>query len=201
MPNEASPKDFLGVQAAILLPAGQSFVSALAVGSMVGSLAILFHAENPWAIGSLAAGVAFGIAWLVSLSWWRSRVEGLRSVQEVIYPSETVRLEVYSDLDTNYPRGIFNDVVISSEALEWALIHLSNGGDLSMGAMTGPGKISRAEFCTIRDVLIKNGLAAWRNPRSPQQGSVLLVAGKHATMRYLNGRNPPSHEDMALRAV
>jgi hypothetical protein len=203
MSTEAHSKDFLTPTAAILLPAGQAAVSALAIGVTAGSLAILAKAENPWAIAGLTAGVGLGVSWLAGLSWWRARVEGLRAETAQVFPTDTVRLDVYTGENPTSPylRGAFNEIKISPEALKWALIHLAGGGDLSMGAMCGPGKISRSEFCTIRDVLIDNNLAAWKNPRAHAQGSVVLVAGKRAAVRYLNAYNPPPGVDIALKAV
>ena len=55
-------------KAAVVVPAGQAAVTALAVGVTVGSLAWYFDAPNPMALSGLAMGVTFGGAWLIGLS-------------------------------------------------------------------------------------------------------------------------------------
>lgn len=202
MTTQANAKDYLSPQAAILIPAGQATVSAFAIGVTSGSVAALLHATNPWAVGALAGGISLGVTWAIGLSWWRGRLESFQqaATPAQVFASDTVRLEIFNSDNPHSPymRGAFNDITISQEALEWAIIHLANGGDLSMGAMTGPGKISRSEFVTIRDVLIDNDLAAWKNPRAHAQGSVMLVAGRHAARRYITANTTPPANEMAL---
>ena len=48
---------------------------------------------------------------------------------------------------------------------------------------------SRPEFEQLRDVLIKRGLARWKNPKAPNQGWELSASGR-AVMRRFSKRTP-----------
>jgi hypothetical protein len=207
MGGQATARDFLTTQAAVILPGLQSLVSGLAIGSTVTSLAILAKAPQPLAIGGVAAGVGLGASWLLGLSWWRARVEGLRAdAQAATYASETVRLEVTGDPDSAYPWGMFIDMNLSPALLRWSLEEIANGADLSMSSLTGRGRLSRSEFCELRDGLIRAGLAYWRNDRAHSQGCALNRAGGRVVNRYvdalaLQAVNPPPGPQMALKPV
>jgi hypothetical protein len=192
MSGQANPRDFLNPTAAILLPAGQAAVSAFAIGVTAGSVAILVRAENPWAIGGLAAGVGLGASWLLGLSWWRARVEGLRPEPAAIYPSETVRVEMHRNADSPWLWVDFLDLPIGRETMQAAAIDLV-AKDFQTSNLGGRGKaLTRSQGEALRDYLIARGLAFWVRDDAHTAGWGLGGAGRALVRRFALLDNPPT---------
>lgn len=201
MSSQAELKAILSPTAALAIPGGQAILTGAAVGVIGGSLAMLTGGD-PLAIGALSCGLGTGAGLLFGLSWWRSRVQAilgeLRPVTAAV-SAETVRLEVYQ-AETSYPAASWLDIPVRNETLLQALDHLASGGDLSMSAMVGPGRLSRYEFSAVRDALIAGQLAYWLNPRAHSQGCALTLAGRHAVGRWarLGEGTPEARSPLAL---
>ncbi len=175
---------------AILLPAGQAAVSALAGGITAGSIAWAYQVDNPLAVGGVAAGVTFGVSWLVALSWWRSRVEGAGDHRPVegppaqVYAAETLRVELESPdqgtLWVDYLDWIGDRDVLILAAAE---LRSRNYETSNLG---GAGKtLSRSQAESVRDWLISKDLAAWVRPDAHTAGWGILPAGR-AVLRRLH---------------
>jgi hypothetical protein len=175
MTGQTSPRDFLNPTAAILLPAGQAFVSALAIGSTVTSLAILAKAPQPLAIGGVAAGVGLGAAWLLGLSWWRERVEGLKPEPELVYPAESTQLQLSIDWDEGRA-GIFDDLNVTDEMfIQWAC-EVAQGKSLGENHHTGSaGAFSKGAYHQFVDRLEFHGFV---RQKSKARTAGLMLTGK-----------------------
>jgi len=166
--NTRELRQYLHPLVAILLPAGQAAVSALAGGVTVSSIAWAMDAHNPIAAGGVAAGITFGVSWLVALSWWRARVEGAAPAhlsgeaqpEQVIYPAETIRVELQT------PNGGFEwvdylDIPFERELIFRAAAELYRRGYDTSG-LGGAGKVlTRSQGESFRDWLISKELGGW----------------------------------------
>lgn len=208
MGTKADLKDILSPTAGVILPGAQAALTGIACGVIAGSIARMTGGDI-LTVGGLAAGLGFGGGLLFGLSWWRARVSailGELQAAALAYPAETVRLEVYTDQDTNYPAASWLELDLNPQALTAALQALAAGADLSMSSLAGRGKpLSRAEFCTLRDALIAADLAYWANPRAHAQGCELNLAGKHAVIRWagvgLTSTTPPELDGGSWQAL
>lgn len=186
MTSEATSRDFLTPTAAILLPAGQAAVSAFAIGVTSGSLAALFHAPDPWAIGGVAGGVGLGASWLVGLSWWRQRVEGLKPAPALTYPEEVTRVELARNTDTAYLWVEFLDIPLGRETMQAAAVDIL-AKNYQTSNLGGRGKaLTRSQAEALRDYLIYRKLGYWIRPGSPTVGWALNSAGEALIRQFAN---------------
>ena|SRR3990170_3213804 len=180
-------RDLLTFRGAVIVPAGQAAVTALAVGVTVGSLSWYFDGDKPLAVGALASGASLAIAWLLSLGWWRARVSGLdlAPIPARVYPT-TVRAEVIaSDPSGAYIEGRYCDFTVSANKLRRMGRRISAGVGFSHAGLAGPHKpLSRSEFEALRDEFVARGLAVWRNPEAHGQGLELTAAGRAMCRRF-----------------
>lgn len=180
-------RQYLHPITAILLPAGQAAVSAIAGGVTVASVAWYIGADNPIAAGGVAAGVTFGLSWVIALAWWRDRITQTggptpQPVTEVVYPAESIRVELSQDngrvvdfLDWQGDRDI---LILAAADLRTRHYETSNLG--------GAGKtLSRSQAESVRDFLISSGLAAWVRPEAHTAGWGILPEGR-AVIRRLH---------------
>lgn len=158
-------KSYLHPLNSIILPAGQSVVPAVAAGVTVGSVAWSVGSGNPFAAGGAAAGVVFFAVWLVSLAWWRSKVDrasigDARKMQPEVKPAVSLRVELI-DPEGAYPSGDFIDCPIDVNLMVRAAEHLKSR-DWETSNLGGAGKVlTRSQAEAVRDWLIKKKLAAW----------------------------------------
>lgn len=72
------------------------------------------------------------------------------------------------------------------------------GRDLTGAAWAGHGKLfSRAEFESIRQLMMERGWLEWKNPHAPNMGMILTNPG-WAAFRYLAGVKAPSPTQIDL---
>lgn len=181
-------KHYLHPIVAIILPAGQAAVSAVAGFVVVSSVAWYTQASNPVAIGAAAGGVVFGLSWVLALSWWRSRIESTGGnsrpvTPAAIYPAESVvRVELSQD---NGRVVDFLDWTGDHETLIRAAAYIRSR-DFETSNLGGAMKpISRSEGESVRDWLIANDLARWVRPEAHTAGWGILPAGR-AVIRRLH---------------
>lgn len=175
---------------AVVIPAAQAAVSAVAAGITVGSIAWAMDASNPWAAGGVAAGVFFGVSWLVALAWWRERIDGQVSAappvrpDPVVYPAEVIRVE----LQAPNPGGLwvdYLDLPFDRDLIIRAAAYLRER-DYDTSNMGGAGKVlTRSQAEAIRDWMISNDLAAWVRPEAHTAGWGILPEGR-AVIRRLH---------------
>lgn len=197
MSSSSDIKPFLTPTAAILLPAGQAVVSAVAIGVTASSLAILAKAPDPWAIGGVAGGLGLGVSWLFGLSWWRERVEGLKPEPAAIYPAETVRVEMHRNADSPWLWVDFLDLPIGRETMRAAAMDLV-AKDFQTSNLGGRGKaLTRSQAEALRDYLIARGLAYWIREDAHTAGWELGGAGRALVRRFALLDNPPTTHQAA----
>lgn len=150
---------------AIILPAGQAAVSAVAGFVVVSSVAWYYQRPNPLAVGAAAGGVVFGLAWALSLAWWRSRIESTggvtpQPITPVVYPAETIRVELEKP-DQGQLWVDFLDIPFERELIFRAAAELYRRGYDTAG-LGGSGKdLTRSEAESFRDWMLGADLAGW----------------------------------------
>lgn len=159
-------KSYLHPITAIILPAGQSAVAAAAGGVTVGSIAWAAGAGNPLAAGGAAAGVTFAIAYILSLAWWRAKIDrasigDAKKIPPETPPAEVVRVELHQPNSGNYRWVDFLDIPFDRDLLIRAASYLRDR-DWDTSNLGGAGKpITRSQAEAIRDWLIGKDLAGW----------------------------------------
>jgi hypothetical protein len=190
--NSYDRETYLSGVAGFVLPLAQSFVSGLIAALLTLAVANLADWERPgtWALG--AGALVAAAYWFSTLASWRRVVyavetatgrdwDGDNRIGEPDEPGEPIRIEVASE-DGRHVE--FIDLPASQEQLIRLAEGLLNGATLSEAAWTGAGNIfTRAEFAQLRNELIRRGLAAWNNPKTPARGATLTPGGQ-AAMRY-----------------
>ena len=130
-------------------------------------------------------GVAAGMVGFLGVILWLGAL--LRDylipspVKETPAKRESLRVE-FADYTNglNYPGVSWSFLQgIDGERFQKMCTLLAVNPDLSMARFCGRGKLfSRSEYEQVREALISNGLARWRNPRAPSQGVELSAAGR-----------------------
>jgi hypothetical protein len=181
-------RPFSNVVAGAILPLLQSLITAFLVGLAAGNLAALASLPAAGRVGLAAGALAAALYWLASLVTWR-RVELLAcepwnpapapEPEPVWEPAPPVRIEVLEGRATH-----LIDLPASEDQLIDLATGLLSGQSLSEAAWTGGGRpFTRAEFANLRAELMRRGLAAWNNPKTPARGAALTAPGR-AVMRH-----------------
>lgn len=169
-------------------------MSGLAIAIMIGALAVIFGADHPVATGALGGALSGGVVWLISLSFWRSRV--YRTPQpklpSVLGSSEVLRLQVMThDLESAYGRGVWASLPIDRETLIEIAIKLAGGASFSHASLVGKYRpLSRAQYEAVRDEFLARGLVYWNSPHSRNQGLSMSRAGVAAMKRLAEMYGP-----------
>lgn len=201
--NDYDREGYMNAGMGIALPLIQAIISGLVAGLLTYALAMLTGQGRAgvWAltVGALTAAAL----WFASLRSWRMIVyrleeytqhdlDGNRTIGDPGEPPEPIRIEVSQNDGAHVD---FVELPASQEQIVSLAVGLLNGATLSEAAWSGAGNIfTRAEFSQLRNELIKRGLAAWNNPRTPARGATLTPGGQ-AAMRYfasLSASNPPT---------
>lgn len=177
------------LRAGALLPLAQAAITGILAGAGAVSVWALSRSVNAWTVFISVVSAAAFIAWIAALRRWRELLEhdhGLTAPQaeseSVIYPVETVRVEVSQN------GGSWVDwleLPIDRERLGKLAQALASGQALSLASFGGSGKLlSRSEFERLRSELICRGLARWVSDHGHTAGAELTPAGR-AVMRRL----------------
>lgn len=155
-------KYHLSTLAGVVIPALQALVSGLAVGVILGSLAYIFGVSHFLAVGLLSAGLGGGVAWLIALSFWRSRVyrSAPPKLPGVMGSGEVLRLAVTvdSDVDSSFA-GVWADLPINREKLLLVAKQVVKDSNFTYANLSGRHRpLSRAEFEAVRSELLKRQL-------------------------------------------
>lgn len=173
--------------AGVVIPALQALVSGVAVGVMIGSLAYIFGVAHFLAVGLLSTGLGGGLAWLISLSWWRSRVyrSNPPRLPGVMGSGEVLRLQVaVTDPGSAFERGVWASLPVDRDALIEIARKLARGANFSHASLSGKyAPMSRKQYEAVRDEFLRRGLVYWNSPHSRNQGLSLSRAGVAAVRR------------------
>jgi len=189
---DPSNQYFHTLPVAVVYPLLQSTITGISLGLSVGALAWVAGHDRPAALGLLSASIIQSGTWLLSLSRWHKWVYRLEDLTGWDLnqdgrigredPPEPVRVEVIQD---NGRRVDFIDLPASQDQLVSLASGLITGIPLSENNWTGSGApFSKREFHSIRDLLIRRGLARWINPRARAQGLELTGSGRSVMRRF-----------------
>jgi len=181
--------EFLSLRVGVLLPAAQAAVSGCFWGGCFGGLVGVANHLEFLNISSVAIGVTFGCiaalySWDKGLNNWRrliyGEMESISPVSDEPAILEPVRVEILSDYGN---RGEFLDLPVEPEQIVALASGIVQGASLTESRWIGRGKpFSRGEFVSLRDELIRRGLARWVSPGTPSRGVQVSSKG-FAVMR------------------
>jgi len=168
------------------LPLLQSLVTGILSSGIVCAIAALTDYPR-WQLAGLLGGTAAAcLQWILSLAIWRN---AQLSDARPFYPAQAeeeaeqpapLRVEVTEGRSTK-----LIDLPASQEQIIPLAVGLLSGQSLSEAAWTGSGApFTRSEFSRLRGELIRRGLAAWNNPKTPARGATLTAPGRAVMRRY-----------------
>jgi hypothetical protein len=177
------------LEASVLVPALQSTMLGVASGAVLGCTAAVLGGSFRVCIASFGVGfaVGFAVSAFESIRWSRT---ALRSAERYIREeqshaqtsSQTVRLEV-----KNGKSEFWQDLPITSDALEIWAQSVTSGGSLSISRWTGnKSEFTRPQYEALLDYMHGAGIVRWVNPEAQNQGRELSPAGKNTLLAWLN---------------
>lgn len=185
----------------IVIPAAQATLSGVLLGAAIGSLATVAGWDDPLSWGVIGMTTGTLAAWLIYRTELLDRLNPAPD-PVVEYTTETTRINVILAGDTNYPRGVYLEIGLPAEKIRAAATHYLKTQNLSMTSMAGSGRpLSRAEYCVLRDELLRRELAYWLNADSHSQGVALNVAGGRLMRRLAGEDDSPTPHQEPLPAV
>ena len=216
--TSATPQDLAGVdietkrpsrtpsiEGDLLVPLGQSLVTALLCGAVGGLVAMLLDFPmSPWRFGAITGGVALVVAWLSLLGATRSLLWEIERISGRDFDGDhhagppppepaPLRVEVVETVEDVERWRIAKVPVPAGDPakLQDFARGLLAGRPMSESEWTGSGKpLSQRQFRAIRDELLACGLARWRDPDEPRQGAELTGAGRAVLRRVAQGADP-----------
>jgi hypothetical protein len=182
--GQAMSDKYLNLLVGVALPGLQALITALAVGALGLSIALLLQYPKPWRVAFLCFALALLLSWLAYTGRWSAAAYYIEPGQviETLPEQEPVTVLLASN---DLHEGQYLDLPINREQLYRLASGLAEGMTLSESAWTGSGKpFTRGEFSTLRAEFIRRGLATWNNPTCPARGVSLTRPGQ-AMVRHL----------------
>lgn len=187
--SETSTRTF---ESEVLIPAVQTFLTGIILGTGAALLAWLAGSEKylEWGIAVWAATMI--ISWLMLLGRsWRliERVlgvdlnnDGIIGEPELEPPLPKVRV-IVDQIDGH--AGEFIDLTLEPERLVGVSRSLMEGSTFSHSSLAGPGRpLTRAEYEQLRDEFLRRGLIRWYDDRAHNQGLRLTAKGQALTRHF-----------------
>lgn len=170
---------------AVIIPACVGLVGGLFL--FLGGLALAFVVGAAWWWAAVAAALAAMAFWWQAYLRWTGIAErvlipdSVTIANDVYTPNEPVHVVISSDCGNHRQ---FIDLPAQPEQIRALASGLEDGRPFNLGAWAGPGQtFSRSEFEALRAELVRRGLVRPNNPRSPNMGYTLTVAGGHVFKR------------------
>lgn len=180
---------------AVILPFCQAVITGLFAGLFSLAVCMLAIWPNEYA---LAFGLGVTLAtWLHFRASWSRVIEQMLLPQPAWEPAPkpipTTRIELTQEKD-GYYSGEYIDLNCQPDQLRQLAEGVEAGKPLTVGVWTGAGApFTRPQFEQLRAELIRRNLAVWRNPKAPQQGFALTVAGVKVIKKFASP-TPPSRD-------
>jgi hypothetical protein len=205
--DEVVRTQYVSFETAVVVPTLQALVSGALVGATGGLAAGMVHWDNAlWVWGLTTFGTA-SVLWLAMLDrwqkiqwereFWRPEAPQAQVVQQT-NNVERISVDVRQD---NRTTTILHLNVSAERLAEVAKLVLNGRPFVERSFCGSNGLLSQTQFREMRDELIQRGLLTWRNPESPQQGTIFEPSG-YALMRRLAGVSgtPPPYSEQEDRA-
>jgi hypothetical protein len=188
---------------ALIIPTCQALITGLLVIPLTLLVCAMSQVDLRW--GLLSGLVITFVTWLIYRSRWMRIIEGLlfpQSGDDLVVsmpanhqPEPPIRIELLRNNPDGYLEGQYIDLPADRDQLIALASGIEDGLPLTVHAWTGDGApFSRAEFEQLRAELIRRGLAHWNNPRTPQRGFALTIAGVKVLKRIASV-TPPLDDD------
>lgn len=188
-------RHYLSYTVAVFIPLLQAGIIGVLAGAVAALVLSLFEIPSVAAYGCLAAALTASLSWLSSVRWWRMMLESSTTPRSEILPlyqpepePHTVKIEL---IEHGGNSGSYIDLPVAPSKLQALASGLQSGKSFTESSWCGGGGIfSRAEFCQLRDEMLRRGLLALNSPRTPARG-YHLTRGGLACVRYLATATTP----------
>jgi hypothetical protein len=190
--------------AAVIVPLAQSGVTGLIVLVVALVIALVNRARDPFTVPLVLGVLAFGWMWFTLTKRWMSltkleKLTGMDINRDGVVGSpkaedsqpRTVKVQISQVKDNGHYQADFVD--LPEAQLEKLAGALQAGSPLAESALAGKGKpFSVPEYRKFLHLLIKRGLAKYKNEQAPRMGVELTESGRAVVEQY----PPLPHEDM-----
>lgn len=181
----------------VAIPACQGAITGIYAGLLMLAVCIWQRWPNEFAL--VAGCMAALVSWGYFLSFWHKVIMGMLLPQPEWEPAPkpipTTRIELTQEKD-GYYSGEYIDLNCQPDQLRQLAEGIEAGKPLTIGVWTGAGApFTRPQFEQLRAELIRRNLAVWRNPKAPQQGFSLTVAGVKVIRKFAASPTHPPSKD------
>jgi len=164
-------------------------ISGLFGGILI--LAICLLVGYSWVYSVIGLTGISAITWLLLMNRYLAIIAGDQVNNDVnlkpskIYPTST-RVEIISrDPANEFSAGKFSDLPVDLPTLIKVAKWIDNGADFSMAGLSGRYRpLTRSQFESLRDRMIKDGLCYWINPDHHAQGCKLTRGGENMVRHF-----------------
>lgn len=182
---------------AVAIPASEGAITGIYAGLLM--LAVCIWRRWPYEFALIAGCTAALAMWFYAHSVWMRIIAGMLLPQPEWDPAPkpipTTRIELTQEKD-GYYSGEYIDLNCQPDQLRQLAEGIEAGKPLTVGVWTGAGApFTRPQFEQLRAELIRRNLAVWRNPKAPQQGFSLTVAGVKVIRKFAASPTPPLSQD------